>query len=52
MNKKYYADLIVVSFYDFMSTHDYFYEFFLTLLNRVLIAVRKLHKNKTTSLPS
>ena len=22
------ADLIVVSFYDFMSTHDYFYEFF------------------------
>jgi len=25
---------------------------FLTLLNRVLIAVCKLHKNKTTSLPS
>ena len=22
------SDLIVVSFYDFMSTHDYFYEFF------------------------
>ena len=22
------TDLIVVSFYDFMSTHDYFYEFF------------------------